>query len=159
MKEESKSYRVMVRDRAIAAFEQYLKETGLKGEIEEIHLIDDFNMIYIEVTCNGFQYFLVPANTPSISKYLACEPLGYVDGHFIFPLKPRERAFFFTVFSETYGFQEFGPFNSYHKANIEIHKLKGRINQRNDGVYRYFSEAFERPQPPQEVQIQDPLIQ
>lgn len=142
----------MVREKAFAVFEQYLREAGIKGEIEEFNeIIENFR-----VTLNGFQYLLVPISAPNIGKYLAYEPLGYVDGYFIFPLKPRKRAFFFTVFSETYGYQEFGPFESYHKAQIEIHKLKGRVTQRDDGVYRYFSEAFERPHPSKETQ--DPVI-
>lgn len=155
MKEETGSYLVMAREKAIAVFEGYLKEAGIRGEIEDVN--ENIEDSY-RISFDGSHYLLVPIDKPNFTKYLAYEPLGYIEGYFIFPLEPRKRAFFFTVFSETYGYQEFGPFESYHKAQIEIHKLKGRVNQRNDGVYRYFSEVFERPQPPKEAQTQDPVI-
>lgn len=100
--------------------------------------------------CNGNECYVV-AHKEDAAELLHREPIAIYNDFLVFPGEPRDTNFYFCIYSKEYGYTEVGPFGSYADAQAKIHEFKARVMSADDGVNRFYSDAYSK-------ESDDPLI-
>jgi len=120
------------------SFYEYLEKTN---KLDENAYIDiDQNGI---VKYKGYTYKVILKND-FIFDELWQEPIGNTKKALIFPYNLRKGNFFFCMWSRCYGYNELGPYESYHDAMLDMHSIKGKVMMRDDGVNRFYSDIYKK---------------